>query len=242
MLNHLFMFVLLVIIVSLYIKNNYMYQSKVFSYLIALSVPLIVEVLILTVLLYFNYIIKLFDSHRSQYIYLSTSLFFTCIMLIAFSIFAGLYFNDPIENRKLLYIAAIPFYLALLVIFIFFVYVSPVIMDRKVVNLPTYLKFMGGVYTVFLFIYPIVFLITASRYDEEANAPIVEKNADSYPGQKVYNHTPDNDDSTAIWIPFTAVFCFHIFLMISDILCKFGFKRAIEITIMSLLIMITILE
>ena len=69
------------------------------------------------------------------------------------------------------------------------------------------------------------------------------KNPDSYPGQKVYNHTPpDNDDSGAIWIPFIVVFSIHIFLMISDILCKFGFKRAIELVILSLLILISILE
>lgn len=176
------MFILLVLIVSLYLKNDYLYRSQEYTYLFAFSLPLIALVIDLALMLYLNYVIKLYDSHTTAYVYLTVAILFTGIMLIAFAIFAGLYFQDPIEQRKLLYIAAIPYYLALLVIFIFFVYVSPVVMDRKVVNLPTYLKFMGGVYIVFLFIYPIIFLIIASRYDEDANSSMVEKNPDSYPG------------------------------------------------------------
>ena len=234
---------LLVLITTLYLKNNYFYTSQQYNYTFALSLPFTALVLILGFILYFNYIIKLFDSHRTQYIYLTTSIIFAGIMLIAFSVFAGLYFSNPLEEKKLLYISVIPYYLALLVTFIFFIYVSPVIMDRKVVDLPTYLKFMSGVYLVFAFIYPIIFLIVASRFDESVNASVIEKNPDSYQGQKVYNHAPpDNDDSTLIWAPFTAIFCFHLFLMISEILCNFSFKRGIEIAILALLITITILE
>ena len=141
-----------------------------------------------------------------------------------------------------MFIAAIPFYLAILVILIFFIYVSPAIMDRRVVNLPTYLKFMSGVYLVFLFIYPIIYLIIASRFDESGNKEEIEKNPDSYSGQKVYNHSPDNDDSGAICIPFIVVIGVHVILMTSDILCKFGFKRVIELSILALLSLITILE
>lgn len=236
------MFFLLVLIVTLYLKNNYLYTSKEYSYVIALTLPLIALVLILAAIIYFNFIIKLQDSHNSQYIYLTTSLTFVAIMLIAFAILAGLYFSDPVGSRTFSYIAAIPYYLALLVIFIFFIYVSPVIMDRKVVNSPTYLKFMMGVYLIFLFIYPIIFLIMASRYDEESNKEEVSKKPDSYGGQQVYNHSGDNDDSGPIWIPFIVLFSIHIILMTSDICCKFGFKRALEITILALLIMISYLE
>lgn len=218
-LGHAFMFFLLVLIVALYLKNNYFYRSTEFSYVFALTLPLIALILILAAIIYFNYVIKLQDSHRSQYIYLTTSLLFVGIMLIAFAILAGLYFSDPIESRTFSYIAAIPYYLALLVIFIFFIYVTPVIMDRRVVNLPTYLKFMLGVYLVFLFIYPIIFLIVASRYDEESNKDEVNANPDSYGGQKVYNHSGDNDDSGPIWIPFIVLFSIHILLMFSDICC-----------------------
>ena len=90
------MFFLLVLIVTLYIKNNYMYRSKTFSYVFALSMPLIALDVILTLIIYFKYVIKLADSHRSQYIYLTTSLFFTSAMIISFSILIGMYYDNPI--------------------------------------------------------------------------------------------------------------------------------------------------
>lgn len=64
-LNHAFMFFLLVLIVALYLKNNYAYRSKEYSYVIALSLPLIALVLIAAAIIYFNFIIKLQDSHRT---------------------------------------------------------------------------------------------------------------------------------------------------------------------------------
>lgn len=91
------MVVLLVLIVSLYLKNDYMYRSQEYTYLFALSLPLIAEVLILGFILYFNYVIKLYDSHGTAYVYLTVAIVFTGTMLIAFAVFAGLYFQDPIE-------------------------------------------------------------------------------------------------------------------------------------------------
>lgn len=241
-LSHSFMFFLLVLIVTLYVKNNYVYRSKEFSYIIALTLPLIALILTLTGIIYFNFIIKLADSHRSQYIYLTTSLVFVSFMLIAFAVLVGIYYSDPIDSRTFLYIAAIPYYLALLVISIFYIYFAPGTMDRRTVNLPTYLKFMMGVYLVFLFIYPIIYLIAVSRFEDTGNNGELKENPDSYEGQKVYNHSANNDDSGAIWIPFIIVIFVHVILMISDLLCKFGFKRALELSILVLLSMIAFLE
>lgn len=241
-LSHAFMFFLLVLIVTLYVKNNYAYTSKEYSYVIALSLPLIALAILLTAIIFFSYVIKLADSHRTQYINLTTALFFVAVMFIAFSITIGVYFSDPIGSRDFLYIAAIPFYLALIVLFVFLIYVCPVLWDRRVVNLPTYLKFMMGVYLVFFFIYPIIFLVATSKYDESSNDKEVQQHPDSYGGQKVYNHSPDNDDSASIFVPFIVVLFFHIILMTSDILCSFGFKRGLELSILVLLELIAFLE
>lgn len=241
-LGHAFMFFLLVLIVTLYVKNNYAYSSNEFSYVIALTLPLIALVILLTALIFFNYVIKLADSHRTQYLNLTMALFFVAIMFVAFSILLGVYFSDPIGSRDFLYFSVIPFYLALIVLFVFLIYVCPVLWDRRVVNLPTYLKFMMGVYLVFFLLYPIIFLVTTAKYDEQSNEEEVKKNPNSYQGQKVYNHSPDNDDSAAIFVPFIVVVFFHIILMTSDILCSFGFKRGIELAILVLFEVILFLE
>ena len=62
-LNHAWMFFLLVLIVTLYIKNDYKYSSQEYTYLFALTLPLIALVVITGLILYFNYVIKLYDSH-----------------------------------------------------------------------------------------------------------------------------------------------------------------------------------
>ena len=60
--GHFFMFVLLMLIVLLYIKNNYfLYTSdgQIFSYLLALAVPVILLVILGGVVIYQKYIVKL---------------------------------------------------------------------------------------------------------------------------------------------------------------------------------------
>jgi len=130
------------------------------------------------------------------------------------------------------YIAAVPYYLALIVISGFFIYISPGLMDKNTGGMPQYQVFMMGVYLFFALIYPIIFLIIVSRYEIPQGIS----------NQNVYNHFPGKEASEAIYIPFMVVFGIHMICMIPQLMCRFGVKRALEISILILSMIVAILE
>ena len=53
---HLFMVVLLLTIISVYLKNNFLYTNESYSYLIALALPLAILTILLCVIIYQKYL------------------------------------------------------------------------------------------------------------------------------------------------------------------------------------------
>lgn len=91
---------------------------------------------------------------------------------------------------------------------------------------------MMGLYLFFALIYPIMFLIIVSRYEMPKGVS----------AQNTQNHFPGSDASEAIYIPFIVIFSIHIIFMIPQLMCRFGLKRALEISILILAIVVAVLE
>ena len=70
-LGHFFMWALLLLIIALYIKNNfflYTPEGVYFPYLLALALPVAILVALGTSIIYQRYLAKLRDSHRLVFV------------------------------------------------------------------------------------------------------------------------------------------------------------------------------
>jgi len=93
--GHLFMFTLLLLIVLLYVKNNYFLYTadgQILTYLIALALPVLLLVIFGGVVVYQRYIVKLEESHRSIHIWLVSLLVLVSLAIVAFAVLISFYF------------------------------------------------------------------------------------------------------------------------------------------------------
>ena len=131
------MIVLFVMIILVYLKNNLLYESNGYPYLLALGLPVIVLTILGSIFLYKTYISKLEQSHRSIYIMLVTLLVITSIAIVAFIVMLSLFLSKPDSMKSVAYISVIPYYIVLLITTAFFVYISPGLLD-KINGVPKY--------------------------------------------------------------------------------------------------------
>lgn len=155
--GHIFMFVLLIEILALYFKNNYFYSNETYTYLIALAIPASILVLLAAIIIYQKYLVKLNDSHSRVHTCLTTLLVTVSLCFIAFFVLVSLFFTNPAQ-KEWLYMSAIPYYLALLLITGFFIYMSPGLLDR--LNGIEFHQFLLiCIYLIFLFAYPVIYTL-----------------------------------------------------------------------------------
>jgi hypothetical protein len=87
------MFFLLVLITTIFIKNNFYKDSESFNYLLAFTLPFCVLVLFFGIFVYARYLSKLKDSHWSTFVKLTVLLTIFCLSTVTFAILFGLYCN-----------------------------------------------------------------------------------------------------------------------------------------------------
>ena len=163
------MFTLLLLIIMLYIKNNYfLYTSDgyIFSYLIALALPVLLLVIFAFIIIYQRYLLKLGDSHRSIYIWLTSLLVLVSVSIVAFAVVISFYYQSPKEYRDFAYFSVIPYYVALFTVAGFFIYISPGLLD-KVNGIPGNHFFLIAMYLIFWALYPIVYLVSVMNKSKE---------------------------------------------------------------------------
>jgi len=131
------MIVLFVMIILIYLKNNFLYESNGYPYLLALGLPVIVLTVLAGVFLYKTYISKLEQSHRSIYTMLLSLLIIVSIAFVAFIVMLSLFLSKPDSMKTVAYISVIPYYIIVLVATGFFIYISPGLLD-KVNGIPKY--------------------------------------------------------------------------------------------------------
>ena len=159
------MVALLLLIVLLYIKNNYFLtnsEGAVFSYLYALALPVIILVILSGLIIYEKYLVKLKDSHRTIFCTLLTFLITVCLALVATIVLLSFYYQSPKENKQLGFFSCVPFYVALLIVSGFFIYISPGLLDNTN-GIPGSQFFLIALYLLFAFIYPICYLVAISH-------------------------------------------------------------------------------
>jgi len=153
----------------LYIKNNYfLYTSDgyIFSYLIALALPVLLLVIFGSSIIYQRYLVKLEDSHRSIYIWLTSLLVLVSVSVVAFALLISFYYQNPKEYRDFAYFSVIPYYVALLTVAGFFIYISPGLLDR-VNGIPGHQFFLIAMYMIFWALYPIIYLVSVMKASKE---------------------------------------------------------------------------
>lgn len=159
--GHVFMVVLLLTIASVYLKNNYLFTNESYSYLVALALPVAILTLLLGVIVYTKYLSKLMDSHRTVYLNCMAVLIISCICFVVFVSLLSIYFNQPKENKEYEFYSVIPYFVALILVSIFFIYVSPGLLDKQN-GIEMHRFLIICVYLLFLAVYPIIYLLTST--------------------------------------------------------------------------------
>ena len=131
------MIVLFIMIILVYLKNNLLYESNGYSYLLALGLPVFILTVLGSIFLYKTYISKLEQSHRSIYTMLVTLLVVIAITVVVFIVMLSLFLSKPDSMKSLAYISVIPYYIVLVITAAFFVYISPGLLD-KINGIPNY--------------------------------------------------------------------------------------------------------
>lgn len=131
------MIVLFVLIILVYLKNNFLYESNGFPYLLALALPVIILTVLGSIFVYKTYISKLEQSHRSIYTMLVTLLVVVGITFVVFIVMISLFLSKQDSMKSVAYISVIPYYIVLVITAAFFVYISPGLLD-KINGIPKY--------------------------------------------------------------------------------------------------------
>jgi len=131
------MIVLFVMIILVYLKNNFLYESNGFPFLLALALPVIILTMLGSIFVYKTYISKLEQSHRSIYTMLVTLLVVVGITFVVFIVMLSLFLSKPDSMKSLAYVSVIPYYIVLVITAAFFVYISPGLLD-KINGIPKY--------------------------------------------------------------------------------------------------------
>jgi len=181
-LGHLFMFVLLVQILALYFKNNYFYTNDTYSYVIALAIPASILIILAAIIIYQKYIVKLYDSHTSVFVNLLLLLVFVSISLIAFVVLISLFFTSP-KDKQWLYFSLIPYYIGILLVTVFFIYISPGLLDN--LNGIQFHEFLLiSLYLIFLFIYAFLYTVIVLQNNASSDS---DENGEDKNESKVYD-------------------------------------------------------
>lgn len=131
------MIVLFVTIILVYLKNNFLYESGGYPYILALGLPVIILTSLASVFIYKTYISKLEQSHRNVYISLLTLLVLVSVAFIAFILMFSIFLSKPDSMKTLAMASVVPYYIVLLITIGFFVYISPGLLD-KINGIPKY--------------------------------------------------------------------------------------------------------
>ena len=162
---------ILVLAVTLFIKNQIISKNKIYTYLLALSVPLVLLVLLGSSIIFLRYIYKLRISHKNTYTLLTISISFISILLIGFSIMIGIYFDDPRKFRYIIFFSLIPYYLAIFILIILYIRLSPgfvanspassadILIKKEIKQMEFYQVIMVAVYLIALVLYPVIFIL-----------------------------------------------------------------------------------
>lgn len=152
---HILMFLLLVQIIMLYIKNYFTSRGS-YTYVIALAVPISLVCLIATDIIYEKYLSKLQKSAAHNLIYrrLLGLLVLFNLSAIAFFVLLSCYLNKPIDLKICGFLSLIAYYLCWSIITGLFIYIFPGLID-PVVNIPRYQVIMAAIYLLFALIFPI---------------------------------------------------------------------------------------
>ena len=164
------MFTLLLLIVMLYIKNNYFLYTAdgaIFSYLLAFALPVLLLVVFGAAIIYQRYLVKLVDSHRSICIWLTSLLVLVSLAVVGFTVLISFYYQTPKEYKDYAYFSVIPYYIAVCLISGFFIYISPGLLDR-VNGIPGHQFFLIALYLIFAALYPIMYLIAVAESNPTA--------------------------------------------------------------------------
>lgn len=119
------MLVVLALVVLMFIKNNVLFTSSMFTYLFSLSLPAIALTILGALIIHQHYIYKVKDSHSNIYTILTFSLIGIALMLAFFFFLIGLYLDNPKSLQIIAFVALVPYYISILTLALFFVYISP---------------------------------------------------------------------------------------------------------------------
>jgi len=131
------MIILFIMIILVYLKNNFMFESNGFPYLIALGLPVIVLTVLGSIFLYKTYISKLEQSHRSVYTMLVSFLVVIGIAIAVFIVMLSLFLSKPDSMKSVIIISVVPYYVVFIITSGFFIYISPGLLD-KINGIPKY--------------------------------------------------------------------------------------------------------
>ena len=142
-------------------------------------------------------------------------LIITSLCFVASIAILSLYLSSPKEKEMVLF-SVIPYYVGLIIFTIFFIYVSPGLLD-KLNGIMAHRFLIICVYLAFLFAYPIIYLLTAQQTSED-----------------------EQPDRTMLFLPFVILFATHLTIISPQVICQF--KRLLEALALVLLISIFVLE
>tara|TARA_B110000305_G_C19316878_1_gene576933 strand:- start:42 stop:683 length:642 start_codon:yes stop_codon:yes gene_type:complete len=156
---HVFMIVLLLLIVLVFLKASFLENMESFSYIFALGVPFAA----LTIILAFGiilpkYLLKLRESHGSVFYTLTSLLVFVTLLGVGFAFLLSMYFDNPRENKTYLKLAALPYFLIVLILGGFYIYISPGLFHASS-GLTKDQVVLIGLYLVFFILYGILYVL-----------------------------------------------------------------------------------
>ena len=89
------MFLALVMLVLVYVKNNVLYDNSTLTYLFSFGIPFDILVLVGGICLYLKYISKLQDSHPKIFANLTVALSVFTLSIMVFGIMFAMYLDNP---------------------------------------------------------------------------------------------------------------------------------------------------
>jgi hypothetical protein len=92
------MVLLLILIISLYVKINFLLENKSYSFEIALALPFLLVSVAGCTAIYFKYLTKLEDSHHSTFIKMLLLLIIVAVSLFSAVAILSLYLQNPSQK------------------------------------------------------------------------------------------------------------------------------------------------
>ena len=236
-LGHLMMFLMLIEILMLFVKNYVVkdpYSYSSYSYLVAFGLPMLIVCLAASDLIYEKYIAKFQSSHPMIYQKFLFLLVVMTISSISFVLMFSIFLSEPNSLKVFGILSIIPFYLCWLIMVGVYIFISPGLLD-PVNNIPFYQVVMAAIYLLFGLIYPIYLSFVISKENlKEINTGDPEV---TNPNQ----HTIISaDEALCVNIPIIALFGIHICAILPQFVCQCN--RKMEFLIMASLIGIFSME